>query len=202
MTTLFLVRHGQTEWGDGRYAGDTDLALSPLGVAQAARLGTWARTADLDAIVTSPLARAVATADPAAQATGIAPTVDPRLREVSFGLAEGLTAAEMAERFPEERAAFLRSPATTALPGGESGRAALERALPALGELRDAHPDGRVLVVTHNTVIRLVLCALLGLDPDRYREVFPAVGNAALTTVRPATEARRPAALLGYNVPL
>lgn len=202
MTTMFLVRHGQTEYGDGRYAGSTDVALTAVGVAQAERLGTWAAGTGIDGIATSPLARARRTAEPAARATGLIPIIDPRLREPSFGEGEGLTGAEMERRFPEARRAFLASPASNALPGGEPGRDVIARAVPALRSLAADHPDERLLVVTHNTLIRLVLCALLGIDPDRYREVFPAVANGAVTTVELDGDPDRQAALLAYNAPI
>ncbi|MEU6819525.1 histidine phosphatase family protein [Streptomyces atriruber] len=185
MTDFVLVRHGETVWHDGnRYAGRTDVELTPRGLRQAAALGEWAAGERIDAVVSSPLSRARLTARPAAEALGLAPYIEERLLEVDFGRGEGLTRDEMRERFPEELAAFLRDPVAHHLPGGEDPRAAAERASAALSDLADAHPEGRVLVVAHSTLVRLVLCHQLGIPLADYRRVFPALHNGALTELR------------------
>ncbi|MBM7503161.1 histidine phosphatase family protein [Agromyces aurantiacus] len=203
MTTLFLARHGETVWhAEHRYAGSSDVALTDHGLVQADELGAWAPRARLSAIVASPLQRARLTAKPAADATGLDVRIEPRLVEIDFGSGEGLTPAELDERMPAEWLAFQRHPARQPMPAGESGVEGAARALPALLELVDEFPHGRVLVVTHATLMRLVLCELLGIDPDRYRDLLPAVENCALTEVRfEELEGRRQARLLGFNVP-
>ena len=201
MTTLLLVRHGQTIWHEGnRYAGSSDVPLTELGRAQAQDLARWAPTARLDAVWSSTMIRALDTARPAAAAAGLELHTDARLVEVAFGQGEGLTRAEMAHAMPAALAAFTAAPASVPLPGGEAGYAAITRAAAALREICAQHPDGRVLVVAHATLLRLVLCALLGIDPETYRRVFPGLGNATVTTVDLAGDGT--AGLLGYNVPL
>ncbi len=183
VTELVLVRHGETEWHAGnRYAGRSDVALTPRGKAHAEELAQWAAGAGLDAILCSPLSRTRATAAPAAAATGLDAVVDDRLIEVDFGAGEGLTRAEMAEEFPEGLAAFLAAPASCPLPGGEPGADAVARARPALDDACRAWP-GRVLVVAHQTLLRLLLCDLLGLPLDHYRTVFPRLEPVARTVV-------------------
>jgi broad specificity phosphatase PhoE len=200
MTRLVLARHGETVWHDGnRYAGRTDVALTAHGRAQAERLADWASSARLDALWCSPLGRARATAEPAARVTGLELHVDARLCEVDFGRGEGLTVAEMEQRFPDALRAFAADPVTHHLPGGEDPRAAVERALACLGEIGAAHPEGRVLVVAHTTLIRLVLCRLIGVPLADYRRVFPFVRNVALTELSYNGGA---AALMTYNAPL
>ncbi len=185
MTTLHLVRHGETTWGvEGRYVGSSDVPLSERGEQQALRLGEWARTAGLTRILASDLSRAQRTAAAAAAATGLAVETEPRVREVGFGVAEGLTNAEQLERFAEALAAFDAHPATMPLPGGERGESAVARILGALRDIVAEDPDGVVLVVCHTTVIRLALSALLGLPLDDYRRTFPAIDNVAITSLR------------------
>ncbi|WP_350347584.1 histidine phosphatase family protein [Agromyces sp. G08B096] len=196
---LVLARHAETVWHhENRYAGSSDVALTAAGLAQAERLAEWASTAGLAAVWSSPQSRATATAAPSARAAGVPLRTDDRLREVAFGRGEGLTRAEMHRRFPADLAAYLAEPASVPLPGGERGTDAIARAMPALEEIGAAHPDGTVLVVMHSTLMRLLLCAVIGVAPDRYREVFPAVGNAALTELR--WEPGR-AGLVSHNVP-
>jgi probable phosphoglycerate mutase len=196
---LFLTRHGETVWHEeNRYAGVSDIGLTPRGLAQAEALGRWAAGARLDAIVTSPLSRARRTAEPAARATGLVPAVEPGLLEVDFGIAEGRTLGELRAAHPQEVAAFVRDPAGHPLPGGEDPVAAAARGAAALLRLAEAHHGRRVLAVAHNTLFRLVLCRLLGLPESAYRRTFPGLRNCAITELR-VTAAQ--VSLMSYNVP-
>jgi broad specificity phosphatase PhoE len=200
VTRIFLVRHGETLWHEvNRYAGRTDVGLTPFGHRQAERLGMWAAGRGLDAIWCSSLARARGTAGPAGRATGIEPHVDARLCEVDFGRGEGLTVAEMEQQFPEALQAFQSDPVANHLPDGEDPREAVARAVACLEDITDAHPLGRVLIVAHTTLIRLVLCHLLGVPIGEYRRVFPFVRNVAITELELGTGGT---ALLQYNAPL
>ena len=200
MTVLHLARHGETVWhAENRYAGVSDIALTSRGLDQAESLGRWAATAGLDAVYASTLSRAIKTAKPAASATGLELVTDADLDEVDFGLGEGLTRAEMAERFPDELESFLSRPAENPLPNGEQGIRAIERSRSALDRIVTAYPDGRVLVVMHSTLVRLLICSLAGIDPNAYRRVFTHVGNCALNTVRVGPDG---ISLLGLNVPV
>lgn len=205
MTTVHLARHGETPWhAENRYAGLTDLGLTDRGQAQARDLADWVTRSRPDRVVSSDLQRARLTANDAATALGLQAGVDQRWREVDFGRGEGMTRAEMSSAFPVELDAFLARPATSPLPGAESGVAAIERVLPTLAE--EAVAGGTVLVVAHTTLLRLLLCAVLGIDPDRYRSVFPALHNTAITTIEvpdaPASvdDLRGTGALLALNL--
>ena len=68
--------------------------------------------------------------------------------------------------------------------------------------LAAAHPGAHLLVVAHNTALRLALCLLLGIDLSHYRRVFPRIDNGALTRLRVPTDGEDPPALLGLNLPL
>lgn len=184
MTRFYLSRHGETVWhAENRYAGRTDIAMTNRGKEQADLLARWASSVTLDAIYSSDLSRAVATAEPAAASAGMEVQEDARLREVDFGQGEGLTRGEMAEVFPEELKAFMTHPGTVPLPGGEPGPVAVARAVEALVNIAGKHPDGAVLIVMHTTLMRLLLCHMLGISLDEYRTVFPRVYNAGITEV-------------------
>jgi broad specificity phosphatase PhoE len=200
MTRLVLVRHGETIWhADNRYAGSTDIALDSRGLEQAEHLAHWASSANLTAIWVSPLLRARQTAAPAERATGITARVDPRLREIHFGQGEGLTNAELRQSHPEAYTAFQSDPVSHHLPGGEDPRDVAQRAIACFEEIAAVHPRGRVLVVTHNTLIRVALCQLLGVPLSQYRIVFPTIANAALSEIG---WHEGQVSLLKFNLPL
>lgn len=208
MTTLYLARHGETEWhAEHRYAGSSDVALTAHGREQAAALRDWAATAQLAGIVASPLSRARLSAEPAAQAAGLPLRIDARLVEIDFGAGEGMSPGELAATYPDDWSGFERRPARHPLPGGEPGVDGVARAMPVLEELATEFPkpDDRVLVVFHATLMRLLVCELVGIDPDHYRDVFPVVDGCALLTLefpwRGESPGAGPARLLGFNVP-
>ncbi|MFF8467304.1 histidine phosphatase family protein [Streptomyces griseus] len=198
-TRLLLVRHGETEWhAENRYAGVTDVALTPRGVAQAADLGAWAARSRVDAVACSPLGRARLTAAPAAAALGVVADVREGLREVDFGWGEGRTVEEMAEEDPEAVRRFREDAESGAFPGSEPVALAAVRATGSLRDLARRHQRGTVLVVAHNTLLRIALCELLGLPLGRYRRIFPRLDNGAVTEIEiRGTES----ALRSLNVP-
>ena len=201
MSRIVLVRHGETIWhAENRYAGSSDIELSDRGRQQAQALASWARSADLSDLYVSPLRRARATARPVEEVLRIRSTVDARLRELDFGEGEGLTSREMAERFPEKYAAFREDPVKDFLPGGEDPMLAVQRGRKALREIAArAGPQTRVLIVAHNTLIRLLFCDLLGIAPGLYRQVFPELGNVSINEIVLTENAF---ALIHFNVPI
>ena len=203
MNRIVLVRHGETIWhAENRYAGCSDVPLSSRGLLQAAHLAAWARDAGLSAVWSSTLARAKCTAQPAADAASLPLRLDERLVELDFGRGEGLTEAEMEDRFPAERSAFVRDPILHHLPGGEDPKHAVERGIAALRDIISAAPGERSLVVAHNTLIRLVLCRLLNIPLSKYRIVFPQVATGTFAEVALASSPDGPTALLAFNAPL
>ncbi|MBO1330649.1 histidine phosphatase family protein [Streptomyces sp. VRA16 Mangrove soil] len=196
---LLLVRHGQTTWhAENRYAGISDVPLTAEGLAQADDLGVWAKERGVDAVVCSPLSRARRTAAPAATALGVEPDVVEGLREVDFGWGEGRTIAEMAAEDADAVRRFREDAEAGAFPGSEPPSAAARRATAALLGTAARHPERTVLVVAHNTLIRIALCALLGVPVGRYRTVFPRLENAAVTEIEVRGDE---VSLLSLNVP-
>jgi ribonuclease H / adenosylcobalamin/alpha-ribazole phosphatase len=119
-TVTVLLRHGQTPMSvQKRYAGRSDVPLTDVGVRQAAAAAKRLASAGLDVIVTSPLRRAEQTAREVAAATGAPVVTDEGFRETDFGAWEGLTFAEVRERWPAEITTWLADP-EVAPPGGES----------------------------------------------------------------------------------
>jgi broad specificity phosphatase PhoE len=169
-TVTLLLRHGQTAMSvQKRYAGRSDVPLTQAGVQQAAAAAKRLASARLDVIVTSPLQRAAATASEVAAVTGVPVVTDEGFRETDFGDWDGLTFAEVRERWPAELAAWLADPAVPP-PGGESFADVSIRVTGALRRVLADRPRRRVLIVSHVTPIKtLVVAALLAPPAALYR---------------------------------
>jgi len=170
-TTTVLLRHGQTALSaERRFAGRGDIPLTDLGRKQAAAAAS--RLADrggIDLIVSSPLGRARRTAEAVAERLGAPMAVDDDLAEADFGSWEGLSFGEVTERWPEEMAAWLAS-ADVAPPGGESFAAVAARVDAALDRLLSAEQGRTVVIVSHVTPIKSIVCrALLAPAATLYR---------------------------------
>ncbi len=201
--TIVLSRHGQTEWhAENRYAGSSEIDLTEVGIDQAEALARWAQAHRPDAFYSSPMRRALRTSVPVAAATGIQPVVENDLREVHFGIAEGLTIGELRVRHPDAAALFENDPIGGSFPEAEPPAAAADRGVSVLRKIAAAHPGETVLVIAHNTLIRLVLCALLEIPLANSRRSLPRLDNGTLTHVRLSGEPATPGALLSFNVPL
>ncbi|MEV0271975.1 histidine phosphatase family protein [Hamadaea sp. NPDC050747] len=198
MTTLVLARHGRTAWhSPNRYAGRSDIPLDDHGLRQAEALASWAKTQDFTGLACSTLQRAQATIAPTAALLNRTPVVDKRLRELDFGIAEGKTLDEVREVDAAAVERFVADPVAGHFPGGEDPREAVTRTLTALTDL--AEGQEKLLVVAHNTLLRLVTCAVLGVPLSEYRRRLPELDPAATVTFRLTGDQY---ALLAYNVPL
>jgi broad specificity phosphatase PhoE len=149
VTTLLLVRHGETDWNaDGRLQGQTDRPLSDFGRRQARKLAEELAGERLDAIYSSDLSRARETAEIVGERLGLPVEIDAGLREKDWGTWEGLTAVE------RDRVEFV----------GESTQAHQARMLRALRRISERHPgEERVLVVTHGGSMRRVQTSAMGM---------------------------------------
>ncbi|MFT3813625.1 MAG: histidine phosphatase family protein [Acidovorax sp.] len=154
-TRLIAVRHGETAWNvDTRIQGHIDIPLNDTGLWQARQLARALADEPLTHIYTSDLARAHATAQAVADATGAPLTPDARLRERSFGQFQGRTFADVEAELPEQARRWRqRDPAYAPEGGGESLIALRERIATATADLAARHPGGLVLLVAHGGVL-------------------------------------------------
>jgi probable phosphoglycerate mutase len=146
-TRIILVRHGQSTWNaTGRWQGHADAPLSDLGRSQAA--AAIAAVPPVDALWSSDLERARATAEIVGDTLGLAVRVDARFRERDAGDWTGLTRPEIDAGWPRYLAEHRR-PA-----GFEHDDEVITRVLDGIAEIHDLHPGGQVLVVAHGGVLR------------------------------------------------
>jgi broad specificity phosphatase PhoE len=166
-TRLYLVRHGETaEGGDGRCGGRTDRPLSDAGRASAECLAATFAGLGLAAVYSSPLGRAMATAQPIAAAAGVEPVYVDGLAELDFGAFEGRTFAEIAATDLELYERWMAAPTTVRFPGGEWYADLKARAVTSVGDIVARHRGRSVLAVSHGGPIRAIVADLLEI-PDR-----------------------------------
>lgn len=185
---LYFVRHGQTALSRAQtFCGALDPPLSEAGFAMAEALGARYGEERWEAIVASPMLRARQTAQPTARVRGVPVLLDEGLREIAYGEWEGLTEAEVSRRAPEAYRAWADNPGRHAPPGGENAYQIAERALAAVERIRARHRDGKVLVVSHKATLRVLACALLGLDVNLFRaRIAMPVASVTMFEWRPA----------------
>lgn len=182
MLTLLLARHGQTEWNNSRrMQGHTDTALNSVGHQQAARLAIRLAAENIDAIYTSDLSRAAQTAATIADGLGIEATPDPRLREMAFGVIEGLTFEEAQAQHSEMVNAWLDD-YDQPPDGGESYSDFSARLAGFLEWLRARHEGDTVLLVTHGGPIAELLRLVLQMPPSGHW--YFKLENASLSELR------------------
>ena len=165
---LLLARHGSVANAPvKRYYGSTDLPLDAAGKRQARALAELLRARRPARCFSSPLGRALETAQTVATHLSLNVETMPELREVDFGQWEGRTFAEIQKSDPENVARWAAFAPDFEFPGGESIHDFLERTARA-AELLAAVPGEEVAAFTHGGVIRAVICHVLGLPPRHY----------------------------------
>ena len=169
-TTLYLIRHGETEGSeDRRYKGTIDVPLSENGIGQIMKTAEFIeRTlnsagASMSAVYCSNLVRASKSAGIIAAHLGLVPVVDPDLRERDFGLWEGMSFDEIDEQYPEDFRAWAKDPLRFCPMGGESTNEVKERVIGALKNILDRHEGETIAVVGHGGVNRVALCQFMGM---------------------------------------
>jgi broad specificity phosphatase PhoE len=175
---LILVRHGETDLNrDGRILGLTDASLNATGRAQARAVATPLAAELPFQMYSSPLVRAVETAQIVTDALEVTATPNSGLQEADAGDLDGLKASETRERFPEFTSRWDRDAATARMPGGESLLQVQQRSWSAVTRLADAHPDETTVAVTHNFVIRAIVCKALGIELRNFRRLRNDLGS-------------------------
>lgn len=182
MTTILLVRHGQTAWnGEERFRGHVDLPLDDWGLQQVALVSRrianhWKPTA----IYASSLQRALQTAAGIARACNLRTTIHDGLLDIDFGAFAGLTPQEAASYYPDIARAWQRAPHMVLFPDGQSLGDVRDRVEAAVEGIVANHPDQTVVLVTHIVICRLLLCAVLGLDNSHFWQFEPATASISV----------------------
>ncbi|WP_199098718.1 histidine phosphatase family protein [Dyella sp. ASV21] len=170
MTTLLLIRHGEVEGiQPPTFRGRLDLALTAKGQRQAELTRDYlAAHWKLDTIYCSPLSRCMRTAHTLAEAYQLQGRPHPGLLDIDYGSWSSLPVSDVEQRWPREARLWKVAPHRFRIPGGESIQEVAARTTDALATILQAHPDENIALVTHDSVIRVLLCHAAGLPLSSY----------------------------------
>ena len=158
------MRHGETSWNQERriQGGSSDVELSEVGKEQAARVGLALKNTEIDAIYSSPLKRALETAQAIADHHNLKVQVEPDLREMEVGDLEGVSIAELGTTFSQFLLNWRQGMGTEKLPGGESMAELAYRVWAIIQSIKSKHDDGNIVVVSHFFTCVATICKALG----------------------------------------
>jgi len=163
-----LVRHGETEWNVKQvFRGRIDIELSEMGMKQAGLLAEYLRDIKVEAIYSSPLKRALQTAEVIACCHRLNIKIVPALIDFDFGRWQGLSRQEVKDKYKELYAEWLENPLRVRMPDGEELDEVRKRALGAVESIISKHV-GIAVLVSHRVVNKVLICALLGLDNSHF----------------------------------
>ncbi|HEY32548.1 MAG TPA: histidine phosphatase family protein [Dehalococcoidia bacterium] len=168
MAEIILVRHGQTAWNVAEvFWGQMDIELDATGLRQAELLAEYLGHTKLEAVYSSPLRRAIQTAEVIAHHHSLSVEITAGLNDINFGEWQGLSLNEARIKYGELYSAWVTTPHQVRFPSGESLDEVRERAVALVNELVDKY-EGAVVLVSHRVVHKVLICALLGLDNSRF----------------------------------
>ena len=168
MTEIILARHGETAWNVAeRFRGRLGVELNERGLEQAALLAAYLSGQKIEALYSSPLRRALQTAEIIAQRCKLEAKVVSGLIDLDFGQWEGLSHQEVREKDSELYLLWENHPEQIRMPDGESLGDVRERALAVVDDVVSKH-GGTVVLVSHRVVNKVLICALLGLDNSHF----------------------------------
>jgi broad specificity phosphatase PhoE len=166
------VRHGQTEWNlVERFRGRADLSLDETGRRQAEAAASSLKNQQVAAIYSSPLRRALQTADAIAKQLKLLVQPLEGLIDLDLGSFQGLSAEEAREKDSKLLTMWLEQPHLVQFPQGESLDIVRQRVLGAVDELAAKHKEQTVILVSHKVVCHVLMCAMLGLDNSHFWQV-------------------------------
>ena len=180
MTTIYLVRHGQSVNNlQKKFTGHADADLSPDGYAQAERVADFLVSAGIQRIYSSDLMRAYNTALPTAKRLGLSIETTCELRELGMGRWENMSIEQIQKTYPEEYTAWLTGDTYLHAGGGESWAELFDRVYKELHRIAEENDEKTVLVAAHNGVLRSALLMVNGMTPDQRGEI-PLIPNGGV----------------------
>ena len=168
MTEITLIRHGETEWNVGEiFRGRIDIELNETGIKQAELLAEYLSKAKVGAIYSSPLKRALKTAEIIARYHKLEVDIAPGLIDFNYGKWQGLSHQEVKDKYKELYGEWINRPDRVKMPAGESLEDVRKRAMDVVNDVIARYKE-TVVLVSHRVVNKVLICALLGLDDSHF----------------------------------
>ncbi len=165
---IYVVRHGETLWNKEEvFRGRKDIPLNETGEKQAEKVGTYFAGISLSRIVSSPLQRALQTAEAIGKTTGVFIETIEEFTDINFGIWEGLPLREVKERYPVDFGLWKISPQKLQINGGETLAMVRERISGGLAKLT-ATGEGAVAVVTHRVICKMIALSCLDIGDEHF----------------------------------
>ncbi len=185
MTRLIVVRHGRTEWNRvERFRGRADIELDEVGIKQAEAAAVRISQCRISVIYSSPLRRALTTAEILARRSGLEARLLEGLIDIHYGTWQGLSAEEVTVRDADLYSKWLVSPHTVKFPEGESLGEVRDRVASAVDNVIAQHPKETIVLVSHKVVCQVIVLIMLGLDNSHFWEITQDVCAINLFEVR------------------
>ncbi|MDH4269900.1 MAG: histidine phosphatase family protein [Dehalococcoidia bacterium] len=180
MTELILARHGETVWNVEKvFRGRADVNLDEVGIEQAELLGKYLGNWKLEAIYSSPIERALDTANIIARYQKVAVRIAESLTDFDYGEWQSLPEQEVKRLYPALLNEWHNNPHKVRMPGGESLEDVRKRAVEVVNGVLSRH-QGNVLLVSHRVVIKVLICYLLGLDNSHFWNISQDVAGITI----------------------
>ncbi len=168
MTEIIIIRHGETEWNVAEiFRGRMDIELNETGIKQAKLLAGYMSKMKINAIYSSPLKRALKTAEIVAEPHKLEVNIAPDLIDFDYGEWQGLSHQEVKDKHKELYATWVSHPEQVRIPAGESLDEVRKRAVKLINSII-AKYSGAVVLISHRVVNKVLICALLGLDDSHF----------------------------------
>ena len=180
---LILIRHGETAWNKkGRFQGHVGVNLNSRGFRQAQSIARTLKPIAPRIIYSSPLPRAMQTAQAISLAYSTSIIRLDELKELNLGKLDGLTANELQAQYPEFHQFWDKDPSRVHMPAGESLQQLQTRAWRAIDGIRKGHSEDTAVVVSHNFTITCIVCRVLGMPLSRLHRIRLDLGS--FTTIQ------------------
>ncbi len=182
MADIILVRHGETEWNVAEiFRGRIDIELNETGIKQAELLAEYLSHLKIDAIFSSPLKRALQTAEIMAGCHQLDVNIAPGLTDFNYGKWQGLSHQEVKDKYKELYEGWINRPDNVKMPSGESLSSVRKRAMEVVTKVI-AMLEKTVVLVSHRVVNKVLICALLGLDNSHFWKIKQDTGGITTFT--------------------
>ena len=185
MTRVIIMRHGRTEWNRvERFRGRVDIGLDEVGTKQAEVAAKRIREWPISAIYSSPLRRAMDTAEIIAAPLELNVQSMSGIIDIDYGSWQGLSIEQVVARDDNLYSQWVESPYEVKFPGGESFTEARERVASTIGDLIQQHPKETFVLVSHKVICQILILNLLGLDSSHFWQITQDVCAMNLFEIR------------------